>query len=474
MGVAIVPKALERRHAPLPAAGNRESGSQMEYFSYNSGRLFCEGVEADALVATYGSPLYVYSKAALLAKFTAIRKAFADIDATICFSVKSCSNLAVLKVLRDAGAGFDIVSGGELARALRVGADPRKIVFAGVGKSDSEIRYALDNDILMFNVESEAELDNIQNIAAEMGMVAPVALRINPDVDAHTHVKTTTGKKENKFGIDFATAARIVRNIAVQPNIRLIGLDVHLGSPVPTTAPYSEGMEKIADFIREHRSPRAQFEYINAGGGFGLLYRDQAVPTFQEYAEAIVPHVKRAGCKLIVEPGRSIAGNAAVLLTRVLYLKDNGHKHFTIVDAGMNDLIRPAMYDAYHFCWPTRSPGIPPSHLFGSADARAYCSRETSDLENNNTREMQSDGLIITDVVGPICESSDCFAKGRRLPTMERGQILALFSAGAYGFSMASNYNSRPRAAEVMVDGAESRVVRERETLDSLMAGEFM
>ncbi|MCC8190157.1 MAG: diaminopimelate decarboxylase, partial [Planctomycetes bacterium] len=328
---------------------------------------------------------------------------------------------------------------------------------------------------LMFNVESEAELDNIQSLAAAMGVVAPVGLRINPDVDAKAHAKTTTGKKENKFGIDFTTASRIVRNIANQPNIRLLGVDVHLGSPIYSTAPYAEALTKVVDFIKDHRSPRAQFEYLNSGGGFGLLYRDQAVPTLQEYADAIIPFAKKAGCKLIIEPGRSIVGNSGILLARVLYIKDNGSRHFTIVDAGMNDLIRPAMYDAYHFCWPTESEQLPPAHLFGSADATEYCNRETFDAETgHHTREIRADGLLMTDVVGPICESSDCFAKGRRLPVLQRGQLLAFFSAGAYGFSMASTYNSRPRPAEVLVDGASARVIRERETYDTLVLGETL
>ena len=446
----------------------------MDHFSYTSGRLFCDGVDADALAAQFGTPLYVYSREAIEERFLAVKKAFDAVPATIAFSIKSCSSLGVLKVLRDLGSGFDIVSGGELARARKVGADMRKVVFAGVGKTDDEIRAALAADILMFNVESEAELDTIQNIAAEMGMVAPVALRINPDVDGRTHVKTTTGKKENKFGIDFATASRIVRNIAMQPNIRLIGLDLHIGSPINTTEPYSEALRKVVDFIREHRSPRAQFEYLNAGGGFGLLYRDQAVPTFQEYADAIVPHVKAAGCKLIVEPGRSIVGNAAVLLTRVLYVKDNGTKLFTIVDAGMNDLIRPAMYDAYHFCWPAQYDRNPPAHLFGSPEAPAYFQREVADAEHEYNRDVHEDGLAMTDVVGPICESSDCFAMGRRLPLMQRGQILAVFSAGAYGFSMSSNYNSRPRPAEVMIESGTARIIREREGMDDIMRGETM
>ncbi len=445
----------------------------MEHFSYRSGQLYCENVAVQKLAEEHGTPLYVYSRATLEERYQALKKAFAELSPLIAFSVKSCSSLGILKVLRDLGAGFDIVSGGELARALHVDADPRKIVFAGVGKNDEEIRSALDNDILMFNVESEAELDNIQNIAADMGMVAPVSLRINPDVDAKTHVKTTTGKKENKFGIDFATASRITRNIAVQPNLRLLGLDVHLGSPVNSGEPYTEALGKIADFIREHRSPRAQFEYLDIGGGFGLLYRDETVPTFQEYADAIAPLVKKTGCKVILEPGRSLVGNAAILVTRVLYVKDNGSRHFTIVDAGMNDLLRPALYDSYHFIWPVRSAKIPPSHLFASPEAQEYCNREAVEMYNaHGKRDINQDGLALTDVVGPICESSDCFAKSRRLPILERGVNLAVFSAGAYGFSMSGNYNSRPRAAEVLVEGDVGRLIRVRESYEDLMDGE--
>ncbi len=444
----------------------------MEQFRYESGQLLCEGMAVDALAAEYGTPLYIYSKAALLGRFESIRKAFAEAAPVIAFSVKSCSNIGILKILQEAGSGFDIVSGGELARVLRAGGDPRKVVFAGVAKSDDEIRDALDNDILMLNVESEAELDNIQNIAAEMGTVAPVALRLNPDVDARTNAKTTTGKKENKFGIDLMMASRIIKNIALSPNIRLLGVDIHLGSPVNSTGPYTEALNKLADFIRDHRSPRSQLEYLDIGGGFGLLYRDETVPSFQEYADAVLPFVKKTGCKLILEPGRSIAGNSAILVSQVRYLKDNGTKHFTIIDAGMNDLIRPAMYDSYHFIWPTKSNRTPPSHLFGAADAPEYIAREAADAAGGGGREMQPDGLILTDVVGPICESSDAFAKGRRLPLVNRGQNLAIFSAGAYGFAMSSQYNSRPRPAEVLVDGDTVKVLRRRETVEDLMLGE--
>lgn len=446
----------------------------MGHFAYRSGALFCEDVAAGDLAEAHGTPLYVYSRAALLDAYRAVAKAFSDISAKVCFSVKSCSTIAVLKTLCDAGAGFDIVSGGELHRVVKAGGDPRKVVFAGVGKTDAEIRQAIERDILMFNVESEAELDNIQNIAAAMGKVAPVALRINPDVDGRTHAKTTTGKRENKFGIDFVNASRLAKNIAEWPNVRLLGVDIHLGSPVNDVSPYALAMDKIAAFVREHRSPRAALDYIDIGGGFGLLYRDQKVPPFEDYAQAIVPKAREAGCKLILEPGRAIAGNSAVLLTRVLYTKDNGFKHFTVVDAGMNDLVRPAMYDSYHFCWPAGYDGAPPADLFGSPAAARYFHRE--DGERNSTcalRDIDDDGFILTDVVGPICESSDCFARARRLPPPERGVLLAVFSAGAYGFSMASNYNSRPRAAEVMVDGSAARLIRERETFEDLTRGEM-
>ncbi len=445
----------------------------MKHFHYRSGKLFCEDAAVDHLAKQYGTPLYVYSKNEISENYHAIKKAFASIPATVCFSVKSCSSLGILSVLREAGAGFDVVSGGELFRVLTAGGDPRKVVYAGVGKTDKELREALEQDILMFNVESEAELDNIQEIAASLGKVASVALRLNPDVDANTHAKTTTGKKENKFGIDFANASRLTNNIAEQPNLRLLGVDIHLGSPIYGTTPYRLAMKKVCEFVKTHRSPRAPLEYINTGGGYGLLYRNQRVPTFEQYAGAVIPYAQEAGCRLIVEPGRSIVGNAAVLLASVVYTKDNGHKHFTIIDAGMNDLIRPAMYDSYHFCWPAAYQGVPPANLFDSPDAEAYFHREEEEKKSDHhLRDIDEAGFIRTDIVGPICESSDCFAKGRRIPPPSRGDILAVFSAGAYGFAMASTYNSRPRPAEVLVDGAKARIIRKRETYDSLITGE--
>lgn len=447
----------------------------MKHFRYRSGKLFCEDMAAEELARQYGTPLYVYSKAELLDAYRAVKAAFSAVQTTVCFSVKSCSSLGILSVLREAGAGFDIVSGGELFRALRAGADPRKIVYAGVGKTDAEILQALERDILMFNVESEAELDVIQAIAAGMGKVASVALRLNPDVDAETHAKTTTGKKENKFGVDLANASRLLNNIAEQPNLRVLGVDIHLGSPIFSVRPYRDALGKVSEFVRNHRSPRAPLEYMNAGGGFGLLYRDQKVPSFADYAAVIAPLAKASGCRLIIEPGRAVSGNASVLLARVLYEKDNGHKHFTIVDAGMNDLIRPAMYDSYHFCWPAEYDRDPPADLFDSPEAEEYFHRETAEqLSGERLRDVDDAGFIRSDIVGPICESSDVFAKGRRIPIMRRGALLAIFSAGAYGFAMSSNYNSRPRPAEILVDGGSARVIRRRETYESLIAGESL
>lgn len=428
----------------------------MHYFSYRGDTLFCEDVAVPELAATYGTPLYVYSAATFLHKFNAIRDAFAAVDTTICYSVKCCSNLAVLKRLAQAGASFDIVSGGELFRVLQAGADPQRVVFAGVAKTEKEIRFALDHRILLFNVESEDELRTINRVAVQMGVTAPVALRVNPDVDAKTHRKTTTGKKENKFGIDLETASAIFGRMEEYPNLRMRGIDVHLGSPINSLEPYALGLDRVVAFLEAHPAVAEGIEYIDAGGGFGLLYEDEQVPDFEAYARTIVPRVQRAGKKLILEPGRSIAGNAGLLLGEVQYVKFNGEKTFVMMDAGLNDLIRPAMYDAFHFVWPAKTPIKPASALF-------------ADLGS----ETQADGALIpTDVVGPICESSDVFTHSRMLPGMERGDLVAVFSAGAYGFSMASQYNSHPRAAEVLVEGASHRLIRERETWEDLIRGE--
>ncbi len=417
----------------------------MESFRYVGGALHCEDVPVSAIAAEVGSPVYIYSAATLRNKYQAIATAFAAAAPTVCYSVKSCSSLGVLKVLRDAGCSFDVVSGGELFRVLKAGGDPRKVVYAGVGKTDREIRFALEQGLMMFNVESEEELANIDRLARQLGKIAPVALRLNPDVDPKTHRHTTTGTKENKFGLDLTIAGQIVAEIGRYPGVRLNGVHVHLGSPLNTTAPYAEALDKVETFLGKYASTAAPLDYINTGGGFGLLYKEENVPEFSAYAAEIVSRVKKLGRKLILEPGRSIVGNAGILLSTVQYVKSNGEKNFIIVDTGMHHLIRPAFYDSYHRIWPANSDVPPPA-------------------------EPSGDQLVKADVVGPICESSDCFAKDRLLPAMKRGDLLAIFSAGAYGFAMASNYNSHPRPAEVLVDGAGWRVIRKRETWDDLVA----
>ncbi len=424
-------------------------------FRYRGGALHCEDVAVDALVDEVGAPVYVYSRAALLDRFAAVRDAFADVETTVCFSVKCCSNTRILALLARAGSGFDIVSGGELFRVLKAGGDPAKAVFAGVAKSEAEIAYALRERIRLFNVESEAELARIDRIAGAMGTTAPVALRLNPDIDAKTHAKTTTGKKENKFGIDLATAATILAEAGSYRHLRFAGVDMHLGSPINTLEPYARGLEKTVAFLREHINDHTPIETVDVGGGFGLLYRDEDVPSFADYAAAIVPPVAALGAKLIVEPGRSIAGNAAVLVGEVQYVKEHPPKTFVLLDAGMNDLIRPAMYDAYHFLWPTRTRHSPQGCRFAETLA--------------GTRETLGE-LVPTDVCGPICESSDVFAKDRPLPPVAQGQRLAIFSTGAYGFAMSSQYNSHPRPPEVLVDGDTWEVIGRRETYEDLVA----
>ncbi len=422
----------------------------MHRYRYREQELYCENVPVATLAEEYGTPLWVYSRKTLEDNYKAISEAFSAVDCTICFSVKSCSSLGVLGVFREMNSGFDIVSGGELHRVIKAGGDTSRVVYAGVGKTDDEIRYAISHNIMMFNVESEDELANISRIAEEMDAIAPVSLRLNPDVDPKTHRKTTTGKKENKFGIDLAIAAQIVNNIRDYPGVRLIGADVHLGSPINSPAPYAEALEKIVPFILEHRSEAAPFTHMNCGGGFGLFYKDEAVPTFKEYADTIVPYIQKLGCKLVLEPGRSMAGNSAILLADVQYTKTNGEKTFVIIDAGMNDLIRPAMYESYHFLWPIITDNTPNWNGVGETPA-------------------DESKLIPTDVVGPICESSDVFTHDRPLPPMQRGDTVAIFSAGAYGSTMSSNYNSHPRAAEVLVSGEEWAIIRQRETWDDLI-----
>ena len=420
----------------------------MDHFTYRDGELHCENVPAGALAQAHGTPLYVYSKATLAHHYQQVADAFAPLDPTICYSIKSNGNLAVCRLLVERGCGMDVTSGGELYRALLAGADPKKIIYAGVGKTDAEIRYALDADIAAFNVESEAEIENIDRVAGECGKAAVAALRVNPDVDPKTHAYTTTGKKETKFGVDLERAERVFDRYKTLKHLRLGGLHMHLGSPIYGVEPYVDAVHKVNATIDRLRERGHAIDWFDIGGGFGVNYEhpDQALPV-SAFADALVPLLKDRGYKVAIEPGRYIAGNAGVLLTRVLYRKTGGQKKFVIVDAAMNDLIRPAFYDAFHFVWPARH---------GEPFAR--------------DRDLAVPGGETVDVVGPICESGDFLAKGRVLPPTERGDLLAVFTAGAYAFAMSSNYNNRPRAAEVLVDGDAHTIVRRRETYEDLVA----
>jgi len=421
----------------------------MEAFNYKNGELFCEDVSVTALAQEYGTPLWVYSQEKLLREFRAIRDAFAEVDPVICYSVKANSNLSLLKLLNEEGSSFDVVSGGELFRVKHAGADTTRVVFAGVGKTDEEIRFALENNLLMFNVESEAELDAISRVAGEMGVVGPVALRLNPDIDAKTHVKTTTGKKGNKFGMDIERHNELADKVLADPHLELRGIHMHLGSPINTTDPFEKAARKALEVVKELRSKGHETNWINLGGGFGLNYRGTEAPDAKTYADVIVPFVKEAECRLALEPGRSIAGNAGILVSTVIYTKREGGKLFVIQDGAMNDLARPAMYDAFHKIWPVK-PSVEAPQDFESEVA----------------------GCEPVDIVGPVCESGDYLAKGRYFPEVHKGDYLATFSAGAYGTVMSSNYNSRGRGAEVLVTGDQHRLVRRRETWEDLIAPE--
>jgi len=426
----------------------------MDHFQYRGGRLLCESVPAAELADRFGTPLYVYSRATLTDHFNRLKAAFGKLDPLICYSIKSCSNLHVCRLLGELGAGFDVVSGGEIFRGAKAGGDPARFVFAGVGKTDAELNQAIDAGVGLFNVESEAELENLASLAARRETTIRGLLRVNPDVDPRTHTYTTTGLKETKFGVDLGQARRVFERFAGQRFVRLCGLHLHIGSPVNSVTPYVAAIERGLALIEGLRRAGFELDTIDIGGGFGAYYVGQEAPTAADYARAIVPLLEGRDLRVILEPGRSIAANAGILLTRVLYLKQSGQRQFVIVDAGLSDLIRPALYGAYHFVWPT-SPG----------EEFVPASRE---------KDLRLPGLVEVDVVGPICESGDFLAKNRHLPAVARGDLLAVFSAGAYGFSMSSQYNSRPRAAEVLVEGASARLIRRRETYDDLIAAEMV
>jgi diaminopimelate decarboxylase len=421
----------------------------MDYFNYKQGTLFAEDVPVEKIAGQVGTPVYIYSKATFLEHLQKTCQAFSNLDTTVCFSVKACSNINILKFMAQAGYGFDIVSGGELYRAMQAGADPAKIAYAGVGKTDREIIEALDANIGYLNIESETELENLIRLSTQRGKTPKAALRINPDVDPKTQTYTTPGTKETKFGVDIERAEKVFEQFGKNPAVRLCALHIHLGSAGHTVQPYVEALSKTLALVDKLRSNGFTIEALDIGGGYGADYITAQSPTAADYAGAIVPMLKGKGLKLILEPGASIAANAAILLTRVLYCKTGGNKKFVIVDAGMNDLIRPPLYNAFHFIWP------------------ATVEKRFSYLKR--TEKLDIKGLEFVDVVGPICESTDFFAKDRALPPIKRGDLLSIFTTGAYGFTMASNYNARGRPAEVLADGKNFEVIRKRESYEDLV-----
>jgi len=412
----------------------------MPEFRYQDGEFQCEAVPFRKIAEEVGTPCYVYSHARLLRQYRAFDSAFNDVPHITAYAIKANSNIAILRLLAKEGAGGDIVSGGELYRALQAGIPPQRIVFAGVGKTDDEIRYALKSDILMFNVESSAELLAIDRVAGELHRKARVALRINPDIDPHTHPYISTGLKKSKFGISADRALDEFKLATTLENIEIAGVHKHIGSQLTQVSPYVDALKKILGLVEELKGIGVVIRYLNVGGGLGITYQDEAPPQPRDLAQALSPLLKDLKCVLIFEPGRSIVGNAGVLLTKVLYQKANPDKTFLIVDAAMNDLIRPSLYGAYH--------------------------------EIKPVRELKARKQVLADVVGPVCESGDFLAKDRMMPLVDPGELLTVMSAGAYGFSMASNYNSRRRIPEVLVREGEIHVIRAREEYSDLVRGE--
>lgn len=412
----------------------------MHDFKFKKGELYCEDVKVASVAKKVGTPFYLYSHNTLVDHFTKIQKAFQEINPIICFAMKANDNLAVLKSLANCGSGFDIVSVGELKKARKAGADTKKIVFASVGKTEEEIREAIKANILFFNVESLPELEEINRIAKLMKRKPAIALRINPDVKAATHQKITTGTLKNKFGIDLTTARTIIKNKAKYSHVRINGLHVHIGSQIITSKPFLNALKRVVAFLNLLRNEdNIELEYLDIGGGLGIIYNDEKPQTAKDFAKAILPLLKKTGLKIIMEPGRFIAGNAGIFVSKVLYLKDNGVKKFLIVDGGMNDLMRPSLYDAYH---------------------------EVVPVKTTKAKKQKMD------VVGPICESGDWFAKNRLLPKLKKNDLLAIMSAGAYGYVMSSNYNVRGRVPEVIVKKNKFAITKKRETFNDLIRGE--
>jgi diaminopimelate decarboxylase len=411
----------------------------MHHFQYKGNELFAEDVAIREIVAKVGSPVYIYSHATLTRHFTAFDQAFAAMPHTICYSVKANSTLAVLQNFIKLGGGVDIVSGGELYRALQAGVDPQKVVYSGVGKRDDEIEYALTTGILMFNVESEQELTRISEIASRMGKKAGIAIRVNPDVDPQTHPYITTGLKGAKFGITIERAIEEYRRAKELPGIEIVGIDCHIGSQLTKVTPFVDSIKKLKSVIAKLREMGISLKYFDIGGGLGIQYNTEEPPLPADYGKEIIAETKDLGLHLLFEPGRNLVGNAGILVAQCLFTKERDEKNFIIIDAGMNDLARPALYGSFH--------GVQPV-------------------------VKDQDGLVVADIVGPICESGDFLVKEREVPMFKRGDLMAFMSAGAYGFAMSSTYNSRPRVAEVMVKGNQFETVRDRETVADLLRGE--
>jgi len=411
----------------------------MDLFDYKDAALFCEDVAISQIAQKVGTPFYLYSKNTLLRHYRRLEESLASIDHIICFAMKANPSLAICKVLADEGSGADVVSDGELYRAIKAGIPPEKIVFNGNGKTAEELRAAIESDVLMFNADSEGEIILLNRIAGEMGCTACVSLRVNPDIDPRTHPYISTGLKENKFGVPIDNAVEFYKEADAMPNVDVVGIHMHIGSQIVELSPFVESLERTISLVNELNRMNINVRYIDMGGGIGITYREEQPPTFEEYVSAIQPLIEGSDRTLIVEPGRVLLGNAGILVTRVINVKKSGSKTFVVVDAAMNDLIRPSIYGAYHRI-------IPIEH------------------------HAEEAGTIVADVVGGICESTDFFARERELPRMEPGELMAIMSAGAYGSAMSSNYNSRPLIAEVMVDGAETQLIRRRQTFEEMVA----
>ncbi|MCM8782556.1 MAG: diaminopimelate decarboxylase [Candidatus Omnitrophica bacterium] len=414
----------------------------MHDFKYKNDSLYCEDVNVAEIAQRFGTPCYIYSHNTIVNHYLKLQKAFEDVNPLICYSVKANSNIAILRTLIKIGAGLDIVSGGELYRAKLAGADPKKIVYAGVGKTEIEIDAALKEGILFFNVESIGELELINKRAGALGKKPFIAIRVNPNIAAKTHRYITTGKEKNKFGLDLNTTKWIFLNLNKFPNLRLSGVHIHIGSQIIESRPFVGAIRRVIGFIGSLMSLGIKIEYFNIGGGLGIIYKDEKPQTADEYASAVLPILKDTGLKIILEPGRFIIGNAGILVAEVVYVKKTKNKNFIIVDAGMNDLMRPMLYEAYHAILPV--------------------AKSKKDIKQK------------FDVVGPICESGDFFALNRALIEPRQGDLLAVMSAGAYGFSMSSNYNARRRPAEIMVSGNKFFEIRRRETYEDLVKGEII